>query len=341
MSFSDKLTLDESNLKILHENRKEQPLGGFRLFKHTLMKNFWQSVKINWLSLVFVAPVIVWVFFWRMAILELNATLPYSSNIGIGYPFIPNVDAVSLSARFSLGLNRALLMIPMIGLACVGLAGAFNVMKYIVWGMDVKIIKTFFKGIKNSFLPFIWMGVILSLCFFMLVMFWYGFGVYDFSLGGRIVLIILGSIISLFALMMSVFVFTQASMFSLPILDILKNALRLALKFVIQSIFIAVIGVSAIFLIFIPATGGGIFGTILTAIGFIFFFMFAFSWLASAYTIYSHFIFDAMYDSQKKGEDKRGGDSYDNGHTHVPQQANPQKKKQKQVYINPKKGKKN
>ncbi|MCL2556086.1 MAG: hypothetical protein FWE03_03580 [Firmicutes bacterium] len=336
MAFSDKLTLDEANQKILHENRQEVKIGGFGLFKNVITKKFWITVKINWLVLVFALPLIVWIFFWQMRVMQFNVSLPYSSSIGIGYPIIPNLPYLSNTARFSLALNRALVMIPLIALACVGLAGAFNVMKYVVWGMEIKIIKTFFKGIKNSFLSFIWMGVILALCFFMMTSFVFVFDVNQISVAVKVIMLIVGSIISLFAIIMTLFVFTQSSMFNLSMLDMIKNAFWLSIKFILQNIFIALTGVLIIAFVFIPSTGGFL-GMLLTMMGFILFFMFAFSWMAAAYTIYSHFIFDALYDSKRKDEDKKGESFYDNDDI-MP--ANPQKKKQKQVYINPKKGKK-
>jgi len=343
MTFSEKIILDEANLKILHENRKGQTLGGFGLFKNIITKKFWTTVKTNWLTLLFVLPMIAWIFWWRMRSGSLDMTLPYSSNIGFGYPFIFGTTDISLAQRWGLALNYSLVMIPLIALACLGLAGTFNVMKYIVWGMDIKIIKTFFKGIKNSWFAFLWMGAILALCFFMMVSFSFIFDVYQVSVAVKIIMLIIGSLISLFALIMAVFVFTQGAMFSLSISQMLKNAARLVPKFIIQNIFIALIGTLLIVLVLLPIGSGGFLGTLLVMLGFILFFMLAFTWLSSAYTIYSHFIFDALYDSKRKADekgkanDKHSDDGYSNN---AMQNANPQRKKQKQVYINPKKGKK-
>jgi len=342
MTFSDKLILDEPNLKILSENRKEIDVGGFKLFKNVITKKFWATVKVNWLSLVFALPLIVWIFFWQMRTIQLNITLPYSSGIGVFYPSVPNASHVSVAARWSLALQTALIMIPMVALACVGLAGAFNVMKYVVWGMDIKIIKTFFKGVKNSFLPFIWMGVILALCFLMMTSFVFIFDYHSISVAVKVIMLIIGSIISLFAIIMTMFMFSQASMFNLSMLDMLKNSARLSFKFILQNIFVSIAGTLVIVLLLIPS-GAGFFGMLLTMMGFILFFMFAFSWLAAAYTIYTQFIFDAAYSAKKKAEDKKGEAYYDRDEHEqdaIKTQAKPKKKKQQQAYINPKKGKK-
>jgi len=334
MTFADKLHLDEANQKILRENR--QDVSGFALFKNIVLTQFWAVVKVNWLVLIFCIPAVVVMFWgnWRSAAFDM--TLPHSGNIGVGYPIIPNINAMALAQSFRLAMFNAAIMLPLIALAAAGLAGAFNVIKYLCWGMKIKIAKTFFRGVKNSYAAFIWMGVIISLCYLLIMFCWYAFDVYGLGLGLKVAALIGAGVLSAVVLLISMFVFVQASMFNLSLFAMLKNAFRLGFKFLLQNIVIVAIGVLSFGLLFIPGN------MIVQTIGFMLFFMLAFSWVATVWTIYAHFLFDAVYDPDKKAEAHVVSSYSDDNSVGGNNPHNPPKKKstQKVAYVNPKKGKK-
>jgi len=339
MTFADKLHLDEANQKILRENRLD--VSGFTLFKNVMLGQIGSVVKVNWLVLLFCLPAVAWFFWGNWRGMAFDITLPHSGNMGVGYPFIPNVGAMALGIAFRNAMFNAVIMLPLIAIAAAGLAGAFNVIKYLCWGMKIKVIKTFFRGVKNSYASFVWMGVIISLCYMLILFCWYAFDVFELAAGLRIAALIGAGLVSAAVLLLSMFVFVQAAMFNLSLFAMLKNAFRVGFKFLLQNIVIVAVGLATFLLLLIPGAPSGMLAMLAQAIPVMVFFMLAFGWTATVWTIYGQFLFDAMYDPNKKAEaqvvrddDERGGT---NNNPH-----NPSKKKntQKASYVNPKKKKK-
>lgn len=77
------------------------------------------------------------------------------------------VADLTVSEHFSHLINLSLLQYGVdalfMALAFVGLAGLFYVTRRIFWGQPVKIISDFFKGVKDSYKQFFFLGLILGL----------------------------------------------------------------------------------------------------------------------------------------------------------------------------------
>lgn len=324
--FAEKIRLDDANQKILRENRQKVP--GMTLFKNTFFGQLFNMMKTNWFMLLFCLPVAAWLLWSSIRGGALDIRIPYSGNIGIGYPVVNDAAAQGLSASFNSAWQDALIMFVLIIVAAVGLAGVFNSAKYYCWGMKIKVVKTSLRGIKNSYAAFMWTGLLLGVCYVLIIYCSYLFPMYNVALGWQIAGWIAVGLFTAFILLLAVFVLPQAAMFNLSLIDMLKNAFRLAFKFIGPNLAILIIGLLPYGLLFLS------FNSFVQTVAYMLFFMFAFSWTAVIWTIYVQFLFDSVYDENKKP-------AADAPHPPTPGAPKPKKKPaQKPQYVNPKKKKK-
>ena len=148
-----RLTMGKDNLPDFTPDKL--PGTRFQLFKDVFFNRFGAIVKINLLVLLFCLPAIAWVVIMQMVKQMDGSLLPYSGNVGIGYPIITDVIALGQRRAFQFDLQTYLVLIPCIMVASVGLSGAFYVMRRLVWGEGASVAGHFFRGIKMNFLPFL------------------------------------------------------------------------------------------------------------------------------------------------------------------------------------------
>ncbi|MDE7395701.1 MAG: hypothetical protein K2M95_06260, partial [Clostridiales bacterium] len=137
-----RLTMGKDNLPDYTPDRL--PGTRFGLFKDVFFGRFGALVKINLLTLLFCLPAIAWVIIMMMIKQTDSSLLPYSGNIGIGYPIAGDVTALGEARAFSYDLQTYLVLIPLIVIAGIGLSGAFYVMRRLVWGEGVGVGGHFF-----------------------------------------------------------------------------------------------------------------------------------------------------------------------------------------------------
>lgn len=290
--FTERLILDEVNLKILKENRPKT--GGFNIFKKSFLGQFFNNVKANWIMLIFCIPAAIWLIMSKVNQMSLDTTIPYSGNLA-GYPIVNDAHIVGAYQDYQLALKRALYMMPLIIIGSVGLAGIFNVVKYFTWDFEIKIFKTFFRGIKNSYAHFLWVGMMLSICYLLLAFVFNIFNVYpSVHIAWKVISYVVVILFCLFVILISIFITTQASVFNLTLLETIKNSFILAFRFPLQNILIAIAGLLSMILPFIT------FNYLIQMIAYMLFFMTAFSWTASVWTVYTHYIYDLMYVEKPK-----------------------------------------
>ena len=127
-----RLTMGKDNLPDFTPDRL--PGTRFQLFKDVFFNRFGALVKINLLTLLFCLPAIAIVVIMSMIKRMDSIMLPYSGNVGIGYPIISNVAFVGKYRAFQFDMLTYLLLIPGIMIASIGLSGAFYVMRLLVSG---------------------------------------------------------------------------------------------------------------------------------------------------------------------------------------------------------------
>jgi len=300
--------------------------------------HFWNIIKaktgvmffINFLAFIFCLPAIACMVLQINFNALLGAAAPFTAYVGPTSYYPSNVTAQELYNALVLqnDLMFFALLIAGIAIACIGLAGAFNAVKLLSKGENIKIFRAFFGGIKKNALQFVLAGVLTGSALFLLVLnidslALKGGGLLVFSLIAAIILIII-------ALFVTFFVFTQTASFKIKIWPIIRNSLLFSVGTALQNILFIGLTIAPVLLVFVLNYTLGLFVVMLYA-------FIGVSATVLIWLLYSSWVFDRYLAvsvrtdgkiiSQKTASEKKN-----------PAQSN--KPQQQQRYINPKKGKK-
>lgn len=112
---------------------------------------------------IFALPLLFCMFILPQLVLNYTmAGKVFEGNLGIGFPNIADDLSVSLtSLMHSYRVMIFPLSIASIVLAFVGFAGLFHVARGVMWGEKVKV-KSFFRGIKLLWRPFLITGIVVA-----------------------------------------------------------------------------------------------------------------------------------------------------------------------------------
>ncbi len=296
----EKLYVDKDNHEYLMDNYIEG--GRFRLFSNTFFGKLGAMSRTNWVMLLFCLPAFAVLFYTYYLSLRYAAYTPFSGNLGIGYPVVPDADAIYAGLMFKNNMFRALLLVPCIIVGFVGLAGAFNVIKYESLGIDVKIFKTFFKGIRNNAVIHLWLGLINSVIVFLLLFAINDFGVENLHIAVKIVSIVLLTLLLAFSVVMSMYIMTQAALYDLPLSKMIKNAVRLTFSFILQNFIILVFSAVPVGLLFLMGTSYLLQLLVIMALA-----MVGFSYIICVWTIYNHYVYSMLFSAviESQGGNKK------------------------------------
>lgn len=284
----DKLSVDEENHEYLLKNYQEG--RRFKLFSNVFFGKINVMSRTNWLMLLFCLPAIAAIIYTAYRASDIGLYVPFSASLGIGNYVVPNVESMYDKLMYENNMFRALLLVPSIIVIFIGCAGAFNVIKYESLGFNVKVIKTFFKGIKNNFVTYMWLGLINSLVFFQLMWAANFYGVPDLHLAIKIVSIALSSLLMAFVLIISFFVMAQSALYDLPLTKMIKNAFWFTISFIVQNIIILVLSLIPVGLLFLTGISYFMLLIIVMILCFV-----GISYIVCVWTIYSHYVFEMLF----------------------------------------------
>ena len=192
---------------------------------------------LPFLFLAFIAPALVkdWVF--------ARGDYNFVGQIGIGYPGVVNTMAEGYKVLFG---HYFKIYIPILSasivLMFVGLSGLFHCLRGYMWGENVRPVKSFFRGVKKLWKPFLITGV--SFGAFMCGVL-YG-AVWHISLlkqgaanGGTWVLFIGVILLTWLAVSVLVYLLPMFACYRYKYADALKNSLIIALVNWLPSLFTA------------------------------------------------------------------------------------------------------
>lgn len=299
----EKVNVDKDNHEYLVKN---YPSGSrFGLMKDVFLGRMGEVSKVNWIMLIFCLPVFAVLIYASMLSAKNSVYAPFSANFGIGYPVVSDAQALYDKATFATSLTRTLLLLPCIAIGFVGLAGVFNVIKYQMLGVNVKIWKEFFKGVRNNWFVHLWLGAVAAAAYLLLEMSIQGFGVTDFPLGWKITLIVLSSLIMLVVLMFTMFIVTQSALYGMSIGKMIKNAALFVKSFPVQNLLIII--ASSVPAALLMIMGDSFFLQILVIMICT---MLGFSYIGCIWTDYSHFVYyniftAAIEKANGKGKNKK------------------------------------
>ncbi len=298
------------------------------LFKFLFFRRVGTMVLLNILTLLFALPAILVIFLFYMNKAVAAGFIPYSSNIGIGYPVV--VDAISQGAMtdFNYTLMQYLILIPCIAFFALGVSGSLYVIRKLIWEEPTRTVRDFFRGIKKCWLHSLFMGTVFGLTLLLFVFSLDYFDVYGLSVGLKVTSVILSSLLLVFIILFTSFFMTQHVAFKMRPLVLIRNSILFVFGTNIQAIFFIGLALLPVYLMLIPGIT-----TFVLIIGA----FFAFSFTELAISVYCHhcyekFLYDKITDKPATVYAKRGSDIAE---APVAQA----KKKQPTAYKNPKKRK--
>ena len=273
---------------------------GWDAFKTNTGKLF----GLNLLTLLFLLPTIA-LFFMRYLLKMGNiSTLPFSQNLGMGYPIYP--ESAGLEPNLTLMLNLELFKYLLIGVvvASVGIAGGFYVMRNIVWAEGVMVTSDFFKGVKKNFFVVFFTLLFYSviMCFSVLSL---NLSQYMLSVNGGTRWLLIGAqvvtylIIAIVTIMM-LFMITMGINYKLTFSKLVRNAFILTIGLIPTNIFFALFAAVWFIIMFLGMQ-------LLTVIGVVICLVWGVSLFMLVWTNYSHWVFDKFINDKVPGAKKNRG----------------------------------
>ena len=155
-----KLTVDRDRRTNTGEVEQHSVKHAFSVFSENLSKMLLMNLVY---AFIFALPFIFCVFVWPMLAKNYfftNGNYNFMGHVGIGYPGFVNTMAEGYAVLFNHYFN---LYIPVLSASIVpmvfGLSGVFHCMRGYMWGENVRPVKSFFRGIKRLWKPFLIVAV--------------------------------------------------------------------------------------------------------------------------------------------------------------------------------------
>ena len=281
--------------------RNSLPTSRWQLFFDIFKNNFSKLVKVNLLMLLFFVPMIAVIVVY-MLIGDVNSSLfPFGSNLGIGYPVVPNQMGLSerLLLETSYILHIGLFVTSFI--AAIGLAGGMYVIRNMVWTEGIFIANDFWRGvklnIKNALQTALFFSVILFVVRYMI-----NLANLNLAMGGlekwQTIWLRISQVTSyvflVVAIMMSLWMIALGVNYQLSFLKLLRNAFLMSVGTLPQTVFF---GVIALLPFFISMLGG----TLFTAIGVILILVCGFAYALLVWLDFAQWVFDKYINPKLQG----------------------------------------
>ncbi len=304
-------------------------MSKWAMFKYLFFNRFGTMVALNLLSAIFAIPGIIVVVLFYMNMRISDGLIPYSSNLGIGYPVVVDAIAQGAMATFTYQVIEFLILVPCIAIFALGIAGNLYVIRKLIWEEPTSTVKDFFRGIKKCWFSSLMIGFVMG---FTILLFVFTLGYFDVSnlpVSAKVVSIILASVLLVFMTLFTAFFMTQNAAFKMRPMVLIRNSILFVLGTNVQAILFIGIAIAPVFLWMIPSM------TVLVAMIYVFL---GVSFTTLVMSLYCHYCYQKfLYDKIDRPSavyTKRPDDIHE-------QRVQDAKKKQSPVpYKNPKKRKK-
>lgn len=283
--------------------RSTLPSNRWGLFWDILKTRFSKLLIINLLMLLFLIPLFLLLIMRGSYLSATASTLPFSQNIGLGYPAIPLMQGYE--ELISLQTNQTIYMfLPIISfIVSIGIAGGFYIIRNIVWTEGIFVSNDFWRGIKLNYVQVMLTAFIYSL-FVWLSQYTMSFCNYMLAVGSKGAFWLRASIVCNYILMglltiMVLYMLSISVTYKCSFFQLIKNAFLLTIGLLPQNLFFAFLGALPILIYML----GGIFGMI----GLLIFIFFGPVLLILVWTDYSQWVFDKFINDKVEGAKKNRG----------------------------------
>jgi membrane protein len=294
-----RITMGKDNLPDFTPNRL--PGSRWAVFKDVFFNRLGAMVKISLLTLLFMLPALAWIIFMNMVLKVDAAIVPYSGNLGIGYPVVTDAAFLGQYRTFMFSMQTYLVLIPLIMLAGVGFAGAFHVMKLLAWGEGIAVAGTFFKGIKKNWANYLWIFLFAGVSFFVFI---FSLSAYSYLTGVntavKVIAVTLAVLQFVLMLCMLIYLCTQTVTYKLKFTGLVKNSLLFAVALFPQNLFFIVLSFLPIVLIMLIPLQISIFFWMI-------FMLLGVAYIVLIWTVFSQWVYDKFVNDKVKGAVKNRG----------------------------------
>lgn len=233
--------------------RAALPENRWNLFWAILKGRFGRLVLLNFLIVVFFAPVIGIIIYRALAIVAQEGLGPYGAGLLVGYPVNPNI--IGYAERNFLYNDTVFfsLMIPASALAAVGLSGGMYLVRVLVTTNGIFSFRDFWLGVKRSYLPSLGASLLFTFILFIAQLTGNYANLYvalaSPSSGWLIASKVIGYLVMSVFLLIAMWMVALGSSFRLGFWRLFKSAVSLTIGTFPQTVFFAAIGVSPVFLV--------------------------------------------------------------------------------------------
>ena len=304
-------------------------LSKWGMFKELFFHRFGTMVALNILVVLFAVPAVAVIVIVYMNNALSGAMIPYSSNLGFGYPVVTDAIAQGEMTEFMYRLFEFILLIPGIMILSLGLSGNMYVIRKLIWGEPTSTIKDFFRGIKKSWLGALVIGLVDGLTALLFAFSLGYFDVYGLPVTYKVISVILSSALAVFMSLFTAFFMTQNVAFKMKPGVLIRNSVLFIAGTNIQAIFFVAVAVAPAFLALIPG--------IIPFFSILYFFI-AFSFTTLVISLFTHHCYEKFLYSKVDGAPT----VYSKRKTDIEElrEENQKKKTSPMPYKNPKKRKK-
>lgn len=273
----------------------------WQVFKDVFFNRIGAMVKLSLLSVLFCLPAVAWLILMN-TVKQLDASMiPYSSNLGIGYPVVTDALMIGQYRTFMYEVQSYLILIPLIMVGGVGLAGTFNVLKLFGWGEGVSVVGPFFRGIKENWKNFMLSFLFAGMSTFLLV---FTISAYNYmstlSLALRVIALVVGIVQFVLMLCMLLYMCTQAVTYKLGFFRLTRNAFIFAISLIFHNVFFIFLSLIPVILLLILPTSIALFGWMI-------FILLGPAYIILVWTVFSQWVYDEFVNTKIKGAQRRRG----------------------------------
>lgn len=283
--------------------RSTLPGNRWELGWDLIKNNFGKVFKLNWLMILFLIPVILLVFVRGLLVDYYATIMPFSQNLGVGYPAIPS--SAGLTEQIYLFANRStLLFLPILAIiGSIGISGGMYVMRNMIWSEGVFVGNDFWAGVKKNFKVVCISTLIYSLILATSLLS-ISYGNYLGAINQSHWLITISVIVSYIALVFFTIVYlymlTIGVTYELKFVHLVRNSFILAFGLLPTNVFFAAFALIVVIMLLFG-------GELLITLGMMLFILFGISGAALVWTNYSHWVFDKFINDKIPGAVKNRG----------------------------------
>ena len=146
--------------------RSTLPTNRWQLFWDIFKGNFGKMVKVNLLIIIFFIPLLLVLIMGSMLSNNYGLLYPFGSNLGVGYPAVPNQQGLVEMLTLQTDTVTYGLVVLTSVIASVGLAGGMYVVRNMVWTEGIFVANDFWKGVKLNFKNALQTALLFSVVFF-------------------------------------------------------------------------------------------------------------------------------------------------------------------------------